>query len=141
MKRFGLSKDERIKSEKDFKLIYSVGKTVYSENQKLKSIYIVEKSAVLQSDDLKKSGGVKIAAAVSKKIGNAVWRNRFKRLLRESYRLNKEFIVRSCEERNIVLKIVFSPNNLSQKKNKKIKLIDIMPGLIDILKKIGSGLE
>jgi ribonuclease P protein component len=133
LKRFGLSKDERIKSEKDFRLIYSVGKTLYSENQKLKAIFIVEDSAGLP-------GGVKIAPAVSKKIGNAVWRNRVKRLLRVSYRLNKESIVKNCEERNLIAKIIFSPNNLSQKKNKTVKLIDIKPALVDILRKIDGSL-
>lgn len=133
MRRFGLSKDERIKSEKDFRLIYSVGKTLYSENQKLKATYVIENNAGQNS-------GVKFAAAVSKRIGNAVWRNRVKRLLRESFRLNKDFVLKSCEERNLTLKVVFSPCNLSQKKNKIIKLIDIMPGLIDILRKIDGSL-
>ncbi|MGE5679751.1 MAG: ribonuclease P protein component [Bacillota bacterium] len=133
MRRFGLSKIERIKSEKDFRLIYSVGKTVYSDDQKLKAIYIIQKNAGQTSN-------VKIAAAVSKKIGNAVWRNRVKRLLRESFRLNKELIVPGCREKDLTLKIIFSPCNLSQKKNKKIKLIDIMPGLINIVLKINGSL-
>lgn len=133
MKTFGLSKDERIKSEKDFRLIYETGKTVYSGDQKLKATFI-------KAESPKPGGQIKIAAAVSKKAGNAVWRNRVKRLIRESFRLNKEILVPDCREKNLIVKIIFSPFNFSQKKNKKIKLIDIMPGLVDIIKSIGNGL-
>ncbi|MEI7810800.1 MAG: ribonuclease P protein component [Ignavibacteria bacterium] len=132
MKKFGLSKDERIKSEKDFKLIYSAGKTAYSGNQKLKAVYIIEGNAG--------EGKIKIAAAVSKRAGNAVWRNRVKRLIRESFRLNKHLIDLNNKEEKFFVRIVFSPGNLSQIKNKLIKLVDIMPALTDLLKKINGSL-
>lgn len=133
MKKFGLSKDERIKSKKDFRQVYSVGKVIYSDDQRLKVSYFPERNS--------EQAGIKIAAAVSKKAGNAVWRNRVKRLLRVSYRLNKEILMANCVEKAICLKIIFSPNNLNQKRQKKLKLDDIMPAAVDLMNKINSRLS
>ena len=130
MKRFGLSSEERIKSRKDFQQIYSSGKIFFSNQKIIKALFIIEENSKLP--------GVKIAAAVFKKAGNAVWRNRLKRLIKESYRLNKEIILSSAQEKKLLLKIVFSPNLLYQKKNKNLKLKIIMPEVVDIMLKIKS---
>ncbi len=76
------------------------------------------------------SKSVKVAFGISKKAGNAVWRNRLRRLLREVYRLNKE-ILSDC---NRSLWIVFSPNNLNKKVNPKLLFRDVKPDMIDLLK-------
>ena len=128
MKRFGLSSEERIKSRKDFQQIYSSGKIFFSNQKIIKALFIIEENSKLP--------GVKIAAAVFKKAGSAVWRNRLKRLIRESYRLNKEILLGSAQEKKLLLKIVFSPNLFYQKKNKNLKLKTIMPEVVDIMLKI-----
>ncbi|MHB1685901.1 MAG: ribonuclease P protein component [Ignavibacteriaceae bacterium] len=133
MKRFGLSSNERIKSRKDFENIYSVGKTIFSFDKKIRLIYVFKK------DDTET--GIKIAVAVNKKFGSAVWRNRVKRILKDSYRLNKIDLVEYCLNKRILLKAVFSPYHLDEKNNKKIKQIDLLPGLLDVLKKLKSALE
>ena len=127
MKRFGLSAEERIKSGKDFDEIFSRGKTIFSADKKIKAIFVLEKN---------KTPAVKIAVAVNKKKGQAVWRNRVKRLFKEAYRRNKEIVRRIVLKKNYILKIVFSPNNISEKEYKKIFLIDVMPAMIDILIKL-----
>jgi len=132
LKRLGLSARERIKRKPDIKKIYSSGKVVFSDDKRLKAIYLYEKCSG--------PGKVKIAVAVSSKTGQAYWRNRIKRLLRCSYRLNKENLVKLCLLNNLVLKIVFSPYLFSESKNRVIKLEDIMPGMKDVLLKIGSSL-
>ncbi len=129
MKRFGLSAGERIKKKKDFELIYSSGNIIISSDQKIKAIYLKEKNP---------KPGVIIAAAVSKKAGIAVWRNRMKRLIKESYRLNKKILTDICFQNKILLKVVFSPNAYNEKKNKKINLNDVMPGVLDIMLKLKS---
>lgn len=130
MKRFGLSAEERIKSRKDFEKIFSNGKTIFSSDKKIKAIYILEKN--------NDTAGVKISVAVNKKAGKAVWRNRVKRLLKEAYRLNKEMIAGAALKKNFLLKMIFSLNNFTEKKNKKISLSEIMSGMTDILAKIES---
>ena len=130
MSKFGLSADERLKKRKDFELLYSAGKLIYSNDKKLKAVFFAEENSV--------EAGVKIAAAISSKAGNAVWRNRFKRLIKESYRLNKIELSGKCAEKEILLKIVFSSGSLNQKRAKKLFLKDVMPGVVDLINNINS---
>jgi len=126
LKLFGLSSKERIKKKKEFELVYTKGEVVYSSN--LKAIFYIDENPDFT--------GVKVAFAVSRKSGKAVWRNRLKRLLRESYRLNKQILKAYCEEKKICLYIIFASNSLNEEKNKKIKLCNIMPDVVDLMNKI-----
>lgn len=87
-------------------------------------------------DRANENPGVKIAAAISKKAGNAVWRNRVRRLIKESYRLNKLAVLTKCQEKKMVLKIIFSANFLNEKNNKTIKYNDISKPVLDIINRI-----
>ncbi len=113
MKNFSLSRNERVRRKKDFEKIYSSGKVLFSSDQLIKCLYLFEQNS--------KDIGVKIAAAVSSKAGKAVWRNRVKRLIKESYRLNKKLILPKAIEKNIEAKIIFSPNKLNEEKYSKVK--------------------
>ena len=132
MKHFSLSAKERIKSKNIFEAIYASGKTIFSTTKKFKANYIIEQKSTTPE--------VKIAAAVSKKSGNAVWRNRVKRLIKESYRLNKHSFIDFAEEKKVTLKIVFSANALTEKKNKKPKLKDVMPDIIELMMRLKGSL-
>ena len=100
MKRFGLSSKERIKSKKDFQKIFTSGKVFLSDRKNIKALFVVEGES--------KQPGVKIAAAVFKKAGTAVWRNRFKRLIKESYRLNKEILSNYVHDKKLLLNCIFN---------------------------------
>lgn len=63
--------DYRLKKEKDFNLVFSKGKRLFSS--RLTAVYFPSKN-------------LKVGFAVSKKHGGSVKRNRIKRLLRESFR-------------------------------------------------------
>jgi ribonuclease P protein component len=63
--------DYRLKKEKDFNLVFSKGKRLFSKD--LTMVYIPSKE-------------LKVGFAVSKKHGGSVQRNRIKRLLREAFR-------------------------------------------------------
>jgi len=128
LKTFSLSRSERVRKKKEFNFVYNNGKTIFSSDLLLKSVFILEKS------DGK--SGVQIAAAVSKKAGKAVWRNRVKRLIKESYRLNKLLILEKAKQKDKKLLIIFTPNKLSEKNNRKLKLSDISPSVVELIKKI-----
>jgi ribonuclease P protein component len=131
LKQFGLSKDERVRKKKDFELIFTKGKVVFSSNNLLKAVYRV--SSEYQEPC------VQIAAAVHKKAGKANWRNRIKRLLKESYRLNKSVLLSHCSEKKVFLQIVFSANQLNQRKLKKAALGDLLPEALDLMNKIKNA--
>ena len=77
MSQFSFGKHERIKKRKDFLRIYEDGVRVNSKN----FIVILSRN---------QAGNKRLGITVTKKVGNAVKRNRIKRLLREFFRLNKE---------------------------------------------------
>jgi ribonuclease P protein component len=125
LKRFGLSAGERIKSKVDFDKLYSTGKVILSGDRKIKAVYLVEENSI--------SGNIKIAIAISSKTGKAVWRNRLKRLLRTSYRLNKERLLNLCISKKILLKIIFSPYQFNEQNNRDVALDEVIIGTEDIL--------
>ncbi|RKY99746.1 MAG: hypothetical protein DRQ13_01720 [Ignavibacteriae bacterium] len=132
MKPYGLPAGERIKSKKDFENIFKRGNIVYSSDNKIKAVYIYNKNS--------KKCGVKIATAVFKKSGNAVWRNRVKRLIKVSYRLNKKILSETCLGKNILLKVVFSLNTINQNNTRIIKLNDMHSAVADIISKMNNTL-
>ncbi len=133
MKKFGLSKDERIKKKKDFSAIFSTGAFFLTKSRKFKATFLIRKDSG--------ETGVKVAFAVSRKAGNAVWRNRVKRLLREAYRLNKLEVVEKARECGCLLLLVFSPNSINKKNFKKIYLKDVEPEVKEILNKMIKELK
>ena len=127
MKRFGLSKKERIKKKNEISRLFNSGKRIYSNSRKLKAIFCFGEVD---------SGIVKIVPAVHKRAGNAVWRNRVKRLFRESYRINKNILTDVINEKTLLLMI--SPNSINKKKNPHVCLNDVQDDIIELLGKIKS---
>lgn len=127
MKNFSLTRNERVKKKRDFEKVYSSAKVLFSSDRLIKVHFLCVDSNI---------SGVKIAAAVSKKVGNAVWRNRVKRLVKETYRLNKTLLLEKVLNKNIQLLLVFSPNRLSESNKKKIYLSDVSPGVVELMNKI-----
>lgn len=76
---FRFTKAEHLTLKREFERVFNEGKVLKSNTVVL---YIV-------SNDLQYS---RLGLVVSKKVGNAVRRNRVKRLLREAYRLNKHLL-------------------------------------------------
>lgn len=133
MKKFSLSKNERVKLKRDFQKIYTKGKILYSSQNRLKVNYYLESSV--------NESGIKAAFVVSKKAGNAVWRNRVKRLFREAYRNNKLSLNELCSSKNLLLLMSFSPIKLNQKQNKKIKLDFILNDFVGLLGKVKNKVQ
>lgn len=132
MKQFGLSSTERIKSKKEFEQVYSNGEFLFSSSQKFKAVFFIQRNYGMSE--------IKTAFAVSSRCGNAAWRNRVKRLLRESFRLNKTEINTEVRQKNLKLIVVFSPNTINQTKNKKIFFKEVAPEVVNLINKIRAKL-
>ncbi len=78
METRGLTKSERLRLRRDFDKVFSEGRSVADEN--LRIVY-VENGLDIR----------RIAVVVRKRIGKAVFRNRLRRLIKEVFRLNKEY--------------------------------------------------
>ncbi len=132
MKTFSLSKNERIKEKKIFDQLFKSGKTVLLKNNSLKIIYLTEKSD---------KTCVKIAVGISKKVGNSVWRNRLKRLIRNSYRLNKLNLIEMAKQKRMRIYILFSPINLNQSSSPKLKYFEIENQVVSLLESVRKKLD
>ena len=107
MKNFSLTRNERVKKKRDFEKIYNAANVLFSSDRLIKVHFIYSENNVAE---------IKIAAAVSKKAGKAVWRNRVKRLIKESYRLNKKVAIRkSIIEENSITFSFFSKQVIRSK--------------------------
>jgi ribonuclease P protein component len=119
---------DRLVTKGDFELAYTKGTPVISEDKKIKARYIFSTK--------NKTNKVKIGLSVASKKGNSVWRNRIKRILRESIRTERETLRIFLEKRNADLLIIFSPYSFNQTNSKKIFLREIKPAVLDILNRI-----
>ncbi|WP_264519992.1 ribonuclease P protein component [Flavobacterium sp. N1994] len=85
---FSYPKTEKLKSKKIIDLLFSEGKSV--SKYPLRLVYI--------QHDFEENIPLKMGVSVSKKyFKNAVDRNYYKRLLRETYRLNKPLLIENIE--------------------------------------------
>jgi len=94
-----LKKSEILRGKRNFESIFERGRRIRSE-------YI--QGIVLDSPGRAPDApGILIAAVVPKAAGNAAWRNRVRRLIREAYRNNKDIIRPSGERPDRTLNVVF----------------------------------
>ncbi len=129
MKQFGLTKDERIKSRALYENTFLYGKR-FDSNEKLLRI------SVLISHSEKP--GIKISFAINKKHGNAPWRNRVKRIIREIYRLNKTEILNNATANGISASVIFITNRLRQENYNKINYNQLLPDVLSVINKINK---
>lgn len=132
MKKFSLSKNERIKQKKIFDELFKSGKVILSKDNSLKSVYLIKKTDY---------PGVKISVGVSKKAGKAFWRNRLKRLIRNAYRLNKLELVELAFKKKITIFILFLSISLNQSTSKKLFYKNIEKEIIFLLQKINKTIH
>lgn len=133
MKKFGISKAERLRNKKEFAELFSKGKKIYSSDGIIQCVYLIKDDGSFPF--------IKFAIGISKKAGKAVWRNRQKRLIRESYRLNSLALKEILKEKKKQAILFFKLIKLNQKNNKKTKLKQIEPSIIEILNKLSDELK
>ena len=119
---------EKIKNKNELEKIYKFGKTIFSSDRKLKANYLFTAQA--------NQPIVNYTVAVSSKNGNSVWRNRFKRLVRESIEAEKFRISEIILIGDSNLSVIISPGAINQSNCEKIFLQDIKPSVLELLVKI-----
>jgi len=80
VKKYGLSKEDKVYLKNDFKLILEQGKKIFKDG-----VTLWHRPSPAQEKS-------RIGIIVSRKSGGAVERNRCKRLLREAFRLNRHLL-------------------------------------------------
>ncbi len=94
---FTYPKIEKLKSKITIDLLFSKGKSV--SKYPLRLVYVESDYGIIESRDFGTEQKIKIGVSVSKKyFKNAVDRNYFKRVLRETYRLNKHILIDNLNE-------------------------------------------
>ena len=112
---FRFTKAERLTKNKEFEKVFQNGKVI-KNNEVV--FYVIP-------NDFQHS---RLGLVVSKKIGNAVQRNRAKRLLREAYRLNKHLLTTHVD-------IIAIPRHPF---SSDLKLADIVDGFKKLLLQINE---
>ncbi len=82
---------DRLKRANDIEAVYKNGNVIISTDRKLKASHLSSESITNQ---------IRIAVTVSSKAGSSVWRNRLKRIIRESLRLevsHKHFFLKDIK--------------------------------------------
>jgi ribonuclease P protein component len=121
---------DRLKSENDIEIVYKSGKVIISEDRKIKASYL---------SIYNKKSRARIATTVSSKTGNSVWRNRLKRIIRESLTQERVFLKEIVFNNKLELSIIFSSYNINQLSHQQLFLKDIKPAVTDILIKINKA--
>lgn len=122
---FSFPKSEKLKSLKLFEKLFEDGNSLNKFPFKLLWIKVIPENNI----------PVKVAFAVSsRRIKLAVKRNRMKRLMRESYRLNKNALVECCIKKQIGLALVFlyNGNDLILYSETQEKIILLLQRLISL---------
>lgn len=130
-KQFTYSKEAKIKSKKELDNLFINGK----------SFLVFPLKVMYSFSDVEEEINVKFGVGVSKKkFPHATDRNRVKRLLRETYRLNKHKIIDKITTKQLNIFVLFIDNKLPEKRmslDSKIekvfeKLINIYTNELDI---------
>jgi ribonuclease P protein component len=114
--RYTLRKNEILHGRKSFSRVFSTGNKL--AEQAILCFYQIENSNT-------ETNRAVVGFAASKKIGKAVVRNRIKRLMRESYRLNKHILLDTPASNQFVASIVlmYGKNNPVQIKNVRLEIV------------------
>lgn len=130
--RYTLHKREILRGNENFRKIISSGSKIFGKN--ILCFYLIDENSII------KSNRILAGFTVSKKVGNAVVRNRIKRLIRESYRLSKSVLYETETMKNFVVSMVFIYNSSRKNSIKNINLNIIKPELENLLEQIRQKL-
>ena len=114
-----------LRKESDFEMVFREGRIIRNEKSKVRAHFLLLNK--------RKNRSLKIAVSVSAKFGNSVYRNRFKRIIKESLRLEIKSLKELVDNIKTELIIIFSPHKINQKSQKRIFLKEIRVNVLDII--------
>ena len=114
-----------LRKKDEFEMVFKKGRIVRKEKTKVRAHFLLLESS--------ESKTLKIAVSVSAKFGNSVYRNRFKRIIKESLRLEIKSLKELVDNIKTELIIIFSPHKINQKSQKRIFLKEIRVNVLDII--------
>lgn len=118
---YTLRKNEILRGRKNFQKVFAGGKL---NSNLLTCFYVIEKQKDYRANP------IRVGFTLSRKIRGAVVRNRLKRLMRESYRLNKNILdLKAVENFQISILFIFKKHPL----DKKIKLEEVRNEVVQFL--------
>jgi ribonuclease P protein component len=120
---------DRLKNKNEIESVYKKGRVIISSDRILKANYISRDS---------ETNKVKIAVSISSKAGNSVWRNRLKRIIRESIRQEVLVLKEIVLINKLELSIIFSPYRINKTSLHHPFLKEIKPAVADILNMISK---
>lgn len=133
MRRFSLSRRERLRGKNDFACIFSRGIGIQSDDEKMRGLYYISE-APSPADIMQP--GIRFAPIISKKSGNAVWRNRMRRIIKTVYRTEKNGLIEACKSSNKCVLFVIIPLRFSQRSTPRVSLHDLQPSALNLINKI-----
>ncbi len=123
--KFRYPKHEKLKNRTLIDLLFSEGKSV--SKYPLRLVYV----QVPELDD----SNVKLGVSVSKKhFKKAVDRNYYKRVLRESYRLNKSILLNTIENKNYAFMFLYQTKD-------KLSYQEISEKTIQLFEKFATAIQ
>jgi ribonuclease P protein component len=127
--RSTLRKTEILHGYRSFTTVIASGKTLVVRPVRL--FYVVEKTS---------SPGVLIGFAVSRSIRGSVRRNRIKRLLRESYRLQKQPLMHALQNYGSAVSSVLMYVGPNPEKASLLRLDDVRTQVGELLERLANSL-
>ncbi len=124
--RFTFRKEERLSRKKLIDELFNGGSSFYLQPFK---VLMLEKN-------FDSSYPVQLLITVSaKNFSRAVDRNRLKRLIRESYRLNKHFLYKELEKKNkkVLLAVIYTAKNIESFSAIEEKVVASLQKIISLL--------
>ena len=124
-----LSKTEVLRGRNVFKELYAVGHRV--EGQTLHSI--------VKPDQHPAKERIVFGVAMSRAVGRASVRNRVKRLVRESFRKNREHYLAQLQEASLSVRVVFMLNPKSAGTAGTLSFLDIQNDMNTVFSQLQQG--
>ncbi len=125
--RYTLRKSEILRGGNSFWKVISAGNKIIEKN--IICYFLIEEAVAAEQNQLR------IGFTTNKKIRGAVLRNKLKRLMRESYRLNKHILdIDSSKKLTLSAVFIFGKNNTLPKKNIEFNIAN--EDIMNILNKL-----